>query len=163
MKLKKLAQRLALSLLTVLVSLVFLEVVLRAYHAMRDSMAPPALEILTYGPTIYEQNPEHPEINAQGLRDTEISIAKPDDAFRILVLGDSVAHGEHVPFDEAFPNQLERQLRDRVGTIVELFGAFIGRGHWYLMPLVTVLLTIGSLLVVAASSPLVAPFIYTLF
>ncbi|MEO6710106.1 MAG: DUF5989 family protein [Planctomycetota bacterium] len=37
------------------------------------------------------------------------------------------------------------------------------RGHWYLMPLLVVLLSIGSLLVVAASSPLIAPFIYTLF
>ena len=51
----------------------------------------------------------------------------------------------------------------KVGTIGELFKAFTLRGHWYLMPLVVVLLTIGSLLVVAASSPLVAPFIYTLF
>jgi len=40
---------------------------------------------------------------------------------------------------------------------------FALRGHWYLMPLLVVLLTIGSLLVVAASSPLIAPFIYTLF
>lgn len=55
------------------------------------------------------------------------------------------------------------KLGDRVGTISELLVAFVGRGHWYLMPLVTILLTIGSLLVVAASSPLVAPFIYTLF
>jgi hypothetical protein len=51
----------------------------------------------------------------------------------------------------------------RVGTILELLKAFVLRGHWYLMPLIVVLLTIGSLLVVAASSPLVAPFIYTLF
>jgi len=55
------------------------------------------------------------------------------------------------------------KLGHRLATITELVRAFIGRGHWYLMPLVTVLLTIGSLLVVAASSPLVAPFIYTLF
>lgn len=55
------------------------------------------------------------------------------------------------------------KLGDRLGTIAELLVAFIGRGHWYLMPLVVVLLTVGSLLVVAASSPLVAPFIYTLF
>ena len=55
------------------------------------------------------------------------------------------------------------KLGHRVGTITELFGCFVKRGHWYLMPLVVVLLTIGSLLVVAASSPLVAPFIYTLF
>lgn len=55
------------------------------------------------------------------------------------------------------------KLGRRTGTIVELLKAFTLRGHWYLMPLVVVLLTIGSLLVVAASSPLIAPFIYTLF
>lgn len=55
------------------------------------------------------------------------------------------------------------KLGARLLTVGELLKAFIGRGHWYLMPLVVVLLTIGSLLVVAASSPFVAPFIYTLF
>jgi lysophospholipase L1-like esterase len=55
------------------------------------------------------------------------------------------------------------KLGRRTGTILELLKAFTLRGHWYLMPLVVVLLTIGSLLVVAASSPLIAPFIYTLF
>ncbi len=55
------------------------------------------------------------------------------------------------------------KLGRRIGTITELLVAFTRRGHWYLMPLVVILLTIGSLLVVAASSPLVAPFIYTLF
>ena len=55
------------------------------------------------------------------------------------------------------------KLGRRVGTILELLQSFTLRGHWYLMPLVVVLLTIGSLLVVAASSPLIAPFIYTLF
>lgn len=55
------------------------------------------------------------------------------------------------------------KLGDRIGIILGLMAAFIRRGHWYLMPLLVVLLTVGSLLVVAASSPLVAPFIYTLF
>jgi hypothetical protein len=55
------------------------------------------------------------------------------------------------------------KLGRRLATIAELLKAFTLRGHWYLMPLVVVLLTIGSLLVVAASSPLIAPFIYTLF
>jgi hypothetical protein len=55
------------------------------------------------------------------------------------------------------------KLGRRLGTIAELLVCFTRRGHWYLMPLVIVLLTVGSLLVVAASSPLVAPFIYTLF
>ncbi len=55
------------------------------------------------------------------------------------------------------------KLGRRMATILELLRAFTLRGHWYLMPLIVVLLTIGSLLVVAASSPLIAPFIYTLF
>ena len=55
------------------------------------------------------------------------------------------------------------KLGERLGTIAELVRAFTLRGHWYLLPLLSVLLTVGSLLVVAASSPLVAPFIYTLF
>jgi len=55
------------------------------------------------------------------------------------------------------------KLGRRLATVLELLQAFTLRGHWYLMPLVAVLLTIGSLLVVAASSPLIAPFIYTLF
>jgi len=55
------------------------------------------------------------------------------------------------------------KLGARLATTLELLLSFTRRGHWYLMPLVVVLLSIGSLLVVAASSPLVAPFIYTLF
>ncbi len=55
------------------------------------------------------------------------------------------------------------KLGRRITTILELSKAFVLRGHWYLMPLLVVLLSIGSLLVVAASSPLIAPFIYTLF
>lgn len=48
-------------------------------------------------------------------------------------------------------------------TIRELYGTFLKRGHWYLLPMLVVMLSIGMLLVVAASSPFVAPFIYTLF
>lgn len=55
------------------------------------------------------------------------------------------------------------KLGDRLGTVLELLRSFVLRGHWYLLPVVVVLLSIGSLLVVAASSPFIAPFIYTLF
>lgn len=55
------------------------------------------------------------------------------------------------------------KLGRRLGTIAELLRCFVLRGHWYLMPLIVVLLTVGSLLVVAASTPWAAPFIYTLF
>jgi len=55
------------------------------------------------------------------------------------------------------------KLGKRAGLIWELYIAFTNRGHWYMMPLLAVMLAIGSLLIVAASSPFVAPFIYTLF
>jgi hypothetical protein len=55
------------------------------------------------------------------------------------------------------------KLGDRLATVLELLKSFVLRGHWYLLPVVVILLSIGSLLVVAASSPFIAPFIYTLF
>ncbi|MFH1999419.1 MAG: DUF5989 family protein [Planctomycetota bacterium] len=55
------------------------------------------------------------------------------------------------------------KLRKRLSLIMELYLDFTNRGHWYMMPLLAVMLAIGSLLIVAASSPFVAPFIYTLF
>lgn len=50
----------------------------------------------------------------------------------------------------------------RFGTIGELFKVLVDRGHWYLVPVLVVMLTISILLVVA-QNPVVAPFIYTLF
>jgi len=55
------------------------------------------------------------------------------------------------------------KVQKRLGAIKELYGTFLRRGHWYLLPMLVVMLAIGMLLVVAASSPFVAPFIYTLF
>lgn len=54
------------------------------------------------------------------------------------------------------------KMRARFSTIRELFGALVDRGHWYLVPMLVVMLTISILLVVA-QNPIVAPFIYTLF
>jgi len=54
-------------------------------------------------------------------------------------------------------------LRRRLGVMVELFGTFVRRGQWYVLPVLAGLLSLGALLVVAASSPWLAPFIYTLF
>lgn len=54
-------------------------------------------------------------------------------------------------------------LRKRLGVMAELFGTFVRRGQWYVLPVLAGLLSLGALLVVAASSPWLAPFIYTLF
>lgn len=51
----------------------------------------------------------------------------------------------------------------RIGIIKDVYASFVRNGHWYMIPLLVAMLTIGSLLVVASSSPFIAPFIYTLF
>jgi hypothetical protein len=54
-------------------------------------------------------------------------------------------------------------LRARLPVMAELFASFVRRGQWYALPVLVGLLSIGGLLIVAASSPWLAPFIYTLF
>ncbi len=54
-------------------------------------------------------------------------------------------------------------LRSRLPVMVALFATFVRRGQWYVLPALAGLLSIGGLLVVAAASPWLAPFIYTLF
>ncbi len=53
--------------------------------------------------------------------------------------------------------------RKKVGTVCSLVVSTWDRGHWYMLPVIFVLLTIGLLLVAAAASPVLSPFIYTLF
>jgi hypothetical protein len=53
--------------------------------------------------------------------------------------------------------------RKKVGTVGSLIVSTWDRGHWYMLPVIFVLLTIGLLLVAAAASPVLSPFIYTLF
>jgi hypothetical protein len=51
----------------------------------------------------------------------------------------------------------------KLGIMKEVYGSFVRRGDWYMLPLILAMLSIGGLLVVASSSPFIAPFIYTLF
>ena len=51
----------------------------------------------------------------------------------------------------------------KLSIIREVYGSFLRRGLWYMIPLLVAMLSIGGLLVVASSSPFLAPFIYTLF
>lgn len=55
-----------------------------------------------------------------------------------------------------------RLMRSNVGVVGELLGFLWARKLWWLIPMVTVLLIFGLLLVFASTSGL-APFIYTLF
>lgn len=53
--------------------------------------------------------------------------------------------------------------RGKFSTVGSLVLSAWDRGHWYLLPVIFVLLTVGLLLVAAAASPVLSPFIYTLF
>ncbi len=55
------------------------------------------------------------------------------------------------------------KMSAKLGIMKEVYGAFVRRGDWYMLPLLVAMLSIGGLLVVASSSPFLAPFIYTLF
>jgi len=55
------------------------------------------------------------------------------------------------------------KMSAKLGIMKEVYGSFVRRGDWYMLPLLIAMLSIGGLLVVASSSPFLAPFIYTLF
>ena len=55
-----------------------------------------------------------------------------------------------------------KRLQRHSSVMGELFGFLWQQRLWWLIPMVTVLLIFGVLLLVAQSSP-IAPFVYTLF
>ncbi len=60
---------------------------------------------------IYEHIPHaSSEINAFGFRDVEHTLDKPKGRCRILIIGDSVATGQFVDFDDMFSRQLQHIL-----------------------------------------------------
>jgi hypothetical protein len=56
-----------------------------------------------------------------------------------------------------------QNLRMRMVIIGELFGFLWRRKLWWMLPLVAMLMVLGILFALAASSSAIAPFIYTLF
>ncbi|OIN89639.1 hypothetical protein AUJ59_00955 [Candidatus Beckwithbacteria bacterium CG1_02_47_37] len=60
------------------------------------------------------------ERNSLGFRDREHSFDKPEDTYRILILGDSIAYGQMVEFKDIFPVRLEEKLNETGGQAVEV-------------------------------------------
>lgn len=115
MRLRKFAVKLGVSCVTTMLLLLFLEIDLRGYHAVRRHFGQTVpLHVVMDAPMLYGLNPAHPEINAQGLRDDAVSIPKPNGVFRILVLGDSVTYGMGVSSSSTFANRLEDLLRKQL-------------------------------------------------
>lgn len=69
-------------------------------------------------------------INALGLRDREYSLTKPEDTYRILVLGDSTTFGWGAPQEKTFPKVLEQLLNANplpgMKSKVEVLNAGVG-------------------------------------
>ena len=90
----------------------------------------------------------------------------------IMLFGDPpIAEGPRVPqlanaftwFVWALLALVAWYSRGKFATVAALVLSAWDRGHWYMMPVIFVLLTVGLLLVAAAASPVLSPFIYTLF
>jgi hypothetical protein len=91
---------------------------------------------------------------------------------RIVFWGEQpVADGPRVPalasafywFAALLVVMIAWYARKKVGTVCSLMLSTWDRGHWYVLPVLFVLMTIGLVLVAAAASPVLSPFIYTLF
>lgn len=88
--------------------------------ALADGRAP-ILTVSTNQDMVYELTPgSHGtawgcdvQINSHGFRDREYSLAPPEGAFRVAVLGDSITFGNHMPASATFADQLEARLADQ--------------------------------------------------
>jgi lysophospholipase L1-like esterase len=61
-------------------------------------------------------------INAYGMRDKAYSLQKPNDTFRIAVLGDSITQGNAIRYNETYATRLEEMLNadENIGYDVEV-------------------------------------------
>lgn len=64
--------------------------------------------------------------NSRGLRDHEVSLEKPPNTRRILVLGDSFTVGVNVEMEDAYPQVLERMMNEASDTPIEIINAAVG-------------------------------------
>lgn len=80
----------------------------------------------------YAANPIHPEHNQMGYRGDEITMPKPDGAFRIVTLGGSTTYSTGTSPEESYPAFLQQILRDDYGyTQVEVInGGMQGYTSW---------------------------------
>ncbi|MBM3934452.1 MAG: hypothetical protein FJ319_09150 [SAR202 cluster bacterium] len=108
-----LAVNILIALVAVAMSIVLLEIGLRFMMNVFSSEGPPLQVLCGDCPQIYELNPDHHEVSAQGFRDKEYAFTKTPGITRVVVLGDSVAYGLYVSPELAFPNFLESRLNRR--------------------------------------------------
>jgi hypothetical protein len=117
---KKTVQNSLLVLLTFLFMYGFLDILFRILGIGGGvSMRPdPILGTALIPGAQYQQNIEgfsKGKINSLGLRDYEYSYTKPDNTYRIVILGDSFTEAAQVALDSAYHKILERALNRKNG------------------------------------------------
>ena len=65
-------------------------------------------------------------INSKGIRGPEYPYGKEDGEFRILILGDSMAEGFNVAFEDVFSEVLDRRLNRKFDRPVEVINTGVG-------------------------------------
>ena len=115
---------LLLALIGVGVALLVLELGLRL---TRDSPDESILLHVTCGdcPYLYELNPEYPDVRDRRGRE-DYSAERLRSTFNVMVLGDSVAYGVGLPFEDAFPQRLEDLLAAQYDDVAVLNFALSG-------------------------------------
>ena len=115
---------LLLALIGVGVALLVLELGLRI---TRDSSEEKVPLHVTCGdcPYLYELNPDHPDVRDRNMR-PDRSAERLRSTFNIMVLGDSVAYGVGLPFEDAFPQRLEDLLAMQYDDVSVLNSAVSG-------------------------------------
>ncbi len=81
----------------------------------------------------------------------------------VRLLGPDVGRWTALAIVVAVVGYVGWKMLPKLTIIREVYVAFLRNGQWYMIPLLVAMLSIGGLLVVASSSPFIAPFIYTLF
>ena len=67
-------------------------------------------------PYLYELNPDYPDVRDRN-KLTDRSAESLRSTFNVMVLGDSVAYGVGVPFEDAFPQRLDDLLARSTTTL----------------------------------------------
>lgn len=116
-KRKRRTIKLFVVLVSVVVSLLMAEIILRvAGYSYPVFYAPDEQRGWSLRPGMAgwyrKENDVYVRINSEGLRDREHSKPKPDGTLRIAVIGDSYAEALQVPLEDAFWMVLERRLKE---------------------------------------------------
>ncbi|NUM42381.1 MAG: hypothetical protein HUU45_12210, partial [Leptospiraceae bacterium] len=116
-----------LGLLEVVVRLVEPKEVMRYFYSQDDDILHHKFKPNASGRYKTNEFDTDYNINSLGLRDKEYSVRKPDNTFRILMLGDSYTEGDGVHSHETFSKLLEDQLQTRTGPMkYEVINAGVG-------------------------------------